>query len=399
MSEFTIVEDGPQRRTVIKVIGVGGGGGNAVNRMIESGIHDVDFLAANTDSQALNRCLAPVRLPLGRSVTKGLGAGGKPDVGAAAAEEDKDAIKAALEGADMVFVTAGMGGGTGTGAAPIVARVAKEMGALTVAVVTRPFGFEGSRKAKLAQDGIEKLMKAVDAVITIPNDKLLSLAGPHAPINEAFLKADDVLRMGVQGISEIITVEGHVNVDFGDVKTVMEGKGMVLMGIGRGTGDARAADAAVAAIHNPLLEEVKVDGAQGILVSVIASPDFSITELHEIMAIITENCHPDAVIKYGYSTNEAFRDELFVTVIAAGFPQGEEERPAIKAEELPRGYGVKPAKPEGRREEDLFAGYRAEPITRPSRLPLRSVVLSQKDDVNLDIPTILRQGYTLGQGN
>jgi cell division protein FtsZ len=392
------VDDGPQRRTVIKVIGVGGGGGNAVNRMIESGIHDVDFVAANTDSQALNRCFAPVKVALGRSITKGLGAGGKPDVGAAAAEEDKEAIKAALDGADMVFVTAGMGGGTGTGAAPIVARVAKEMGALTVAVVTRPFGFEGSRKAKLAQDGIEKLMKAVDAVITIPNDKLLSLAGPHAPINEAFLKADDVLRMGVQGISEIITVEGHVNVDFGDVKTVMEGKGMVLMGIGHGTGDARAADAATAAIHNPLLEEVRVDGAQGILVSVIASPDFSITELHEIMAIITENSHPDAIIKYGYSTNEAFRDELFVTVIAAGFPQGEEERP-MKAEELPRGYGAKTVKPEGRREEDLFAGYRAEPLTRPSRLPLRSVVLSQKDDVNLDIPTILRQGYTLGQGN
>jgi len=398
MSEFTIVEDEPRRRTVIKVIGVGGGGGNAVNRMIESGIHDVDFLAANTDAQALNRCLAPVKVVLGRSITKGLGAGGKPDVGAAAAEEDKEAIKAALEGADMVFVTAGMGGGTGTGAAPIVARVAKEMGALTVAVVTRPFNFEGSRKAKLAQDGIEKLMKAVDAVITIPNDKLLSLAGPHAPINEAFLKADDVLRMGVQGISEIITVEGHVNVDFGDVKTVMEGKGVVLMGIGRGTGDTRAIDAATSAIHNPLLEEVRIDGAQGILVSVIASADFSITELHEVTVVVTENCHPAAVIKYGYATHEDLRDQLFVTVIAAGFPASDEERPLIKEAELPRGYGVKPAKPEGR-VDDLFAGYRAEPLTRPSRLPLRSVTLSHKEDTNLDIPTILRQGYTLGQGN
>lgn len=399
MSDFTIVENEPQRRTVIKVIGVGGGGGNAVNRMIESGIHDVDFLAANTDAQALNRCLAPVKVVLGRNITKGLGAGGKPDVGAAAAEEDKEAIKAALEGADMVFVTAGMGGGTGTGAAPVVARVAKELGALTVAVVTRPFGFEGGRKFKLAQEGIEKLMKSVDAVITIPNDKLLTLAGPHAPINEAFLKADDVLRMGVQGISEIITVEGHVNVDFGDVKTVMEGKGMVLMGIGHGSGDARAADAATSAIQNPLLEDIRIDGAQGILVSVIASPDFSITELHEIMGIITENSHPDAVIKYGYSINESYRDELFVTVIAAGFTQGEEERPAIKSEEMPRGYGVKPRLEPRRSEEDLFAGYRAEPLTRPTRLPLRSAVLSQKEDVNLDIPTILRQGYTLGQGN
>jgi len=397
MSDFTIVEDEPRRNTVIKVIGVGGGGSNAVNRMVRAGLRDVDFLAANTDAQALSSCLAPVKLALGR---KGLGAGGKPEEGAAAAEEDKDAIKAALAGADMVFVTAGMGGGTGTGAAPIVARVAKELGALTVAVVTKPFGFEGRTKAKLAQDGIEKLMKSVDAVIAIPNDKLLSLAGTHAPIDEVYLKADDVLRMGVQGISEIITVEGHINVDFSDVRTVMEGKGAVLMGIGRGTGESRATDAAYMAIHNPLLEEIQVDGAQGVLVSVVASPDFSMSELTQIMDLVTENSHPDAIIKYGYATNENFRDEICVTVIAAGFQP--EEAAAIKSEELPRGYGVKPAtKPEARaaREEDLFAGYRAEPLTRPSRLPLRSAVLSQKEDVNLDIPTILRQGYTLGQGN
>ena len=409
MSDFTIVDDEPLRRTVIKVIGVGGGGSNAVNRMIEAGIRDVDFLAANTDSQALGRCLAPVKVPLGRNITKGLGAGGKPDVGAAAAEEDKEAIKACLEGADMVFVTAGMGGGTGTGAAPIVARVAKELGALTVAVVTRPFGFEGGRKAKLAQDGIEKLMKSVDAIITIPNDKLLSLAGAHAPINEAFLKADDVLRMGVQGISEIITVEGHVNVDFGDVKTVMEGKGVVLMGIGRGTGDTRAVDAATMSIQNPLLEEVSIDGAQGILVSVIASPDFSITELNEIMGIITQNCHPDAIIKYGYSINDTFRDEICVTVIAAGFNQPEEDaKAAPRAEDSarmfagPRSPKAAPEAPRPREEpSDLFAGgYRAEPLTRPTRLPLRGVTLSPRgDDPNLDIPTILRQGYTLGQGN
>ena len=408
MSDFTIVDE-PQRRTVIKVIGVGGGGSNAVNRMIEAGIRDVDFLGANTDGQALNRCLAPVKIPLGRSITKGLGAGGKPDIGAAAAEEDKEALKAALQGSDMVFVTAGMGGGTGTGAAPIVARVAKELGALTVAVVTRPFGFEGSRKAKLAQDGIEKLMKSVDAIITIPNDKLLSLAGAHAPINEAFLKADDVLRMGVQGISEIITVEGHVNVDFGDVKTVMEGKGVVLMGIGRGTGDTRALDAATMSIQNPLLDDATIDGAQGILVSVIASPDFSITELNEIMEVITQNCHPDAIIKYGYSINETYRDEIYVTVIAAGFPAEEEAR----AEEAARSAGPRspvpprdPKVPEAakaRADEpsDLFAGsFRTEPLTRPNRLPLRSVTLTPRsDDVNLDIPTILRQGYTLGQGN
>jgi cell division protein FtsZ len=416
VSDFTIVDEEPLRRTVIKVIGVGGGGSNAVNRMIEAGIRDVDFLAANTDSQALNRCLAPVKVPLGRNITKGLGAGGKPDVGAAAAEEDKEALKACLEGADMVFVTAGMGGGTGTGAAPIVARVAKELGALTVAVVTRPFGFEGGRKSKLAQDGIEKLMKSVDAIITIPNDKLLSLAGAHAPINEAFLKADDVLRMGVQGISEIITVEGQINVDFGDVKTVMEGKGLVLMGIGRGTGDTRAVDAATMSIQNPLLEDVTIDGAQGILVSVIASPDFSITELNEIMGIITQNSHPEAIIKCGYSINEGFRDEICVTVIAAGFPQADEEpRAAPRAEEsryasprAPLGHRepapkAAPVEPRIRAEEpsDLFSGgYRTEQVTRPSRLPSRTPGLSTRaEDANLDIPTILRQGYSLGQGN
>ncbi len=401
MSDFTIVEDEALRRTVIKVIGVGGGGSNAVNRMIESGIKDVDFLAANTDSQALGKCLAPVKIALGRNVTKGLGAGGKPDVGAAAAEEDKESIRAGLEGADMVFVTAGMGGGTGTGAAPVVARVAKELGALTVAVVTRPFGFEGVRKKKLAVEGIEKLMKSVDAIISIPNDKLLSLAGTHAPINEAFLKADDVLRMGVQGISEIITVEGAINVDFGDVKTVMEGRGVVLMGIGRGTGDNRAVDAATQSIQNPLLDDVRIDGAQGILVSVLASADFSINELNEIMEIITENTHPDAIIKYGYSINESFRDEICVTVIAAGFPQSEEDLMASasgqRGREVPGDLFASGTRAESNRAE----APRNEPF-RPAAKPVSrtpSLVAGRMEDTNLDIPTILRQGYSFQQGN
>jgi len=411
MSDFTIVDDQPLRRTVIKVIGVGGGGSNAVNRMIEAGIKDVDFLAANTDSQALNRCLAGIKIPLGRNITKGLGAGGKPDVGAAAAEEDKETLKSFLEGADMVFVTAGMGGGTGTGAAPIVARVAKELGALTVAVVTRPFGFEGSRKAKLAQDGIEKLMKSVDAIITIPNDKLLALAGAHAPINDAFLKADDVLRMGVQGISEVITVEGTINVDFGDVKTVMEGKGMVLMGIGRGSGDTRAVDAATMSIRNPLLDEVSIEGAQGILVSIVGSSDFSLNEMDEIMNIITDRAHTDAIIKCGYSINESFRDEICVTVIAAGFQTEETEAPraAPRVEEpQSRPYGgprtpkaAEMVRPRVDDTADLFgSGYRTEPVTRPARIPTRTPSYgARSDDANLDIPTILRQGYSLGQGN
>ncbi|MEI8094069.1 MAG: cell division protein FtsZ [Spirochaetales bacterium] len=405
MSDFTIVDEEPQRRTVIKVIGVGGGGSNAVNRMIESGIKDVDFLAANTDSQALGKCLAPVKIALGRNVTKGLGAGGKPDVGAAAAEEDKESIKACLLGADMVFVTAGMGGGTGTGAAPVVARVAKELGALTVAVVTRPFGFEGGRKKKLALEGIEKLMKSVDAIISIPNDKLLNLAGAHAPINEAFLKADDVLRMGVQGISEIITVEGAINVDFGDVKTVMEGRGVVLMGIGRGTGENRAIDAATLSIQNPLLEDVKIDGAQGILVSVIASPDFSMTELGEIMDIVTENTHPDAIIKYGYSLNDNFRDEICVTVIAAGFPNAEEELVAAasssnyapRAREVPGDLFGSAA-----RSEATAASARTDNFLRASVRPQPrspSLVAGGMEQSDLDIPTILRQGHAYSQGN
>ena len=408
MSDFTIVDDEPLRRTVIKVIGVGGGGSNAVNRMIESGIKDVDFLAANTDSQALGKCLAPVKIALGRSVTKGLGAGGKPDVGAAAAEEDKESIKACLEGADMVFVTAGMGGGTGTGAAPVVARVAKELGALTVAVVTRPFGFEGSRKKKLAMDGIEKLMKSVDAIISIPNDKLLTLAGAHAPINDAFLKADDVLRMGVQGISDIITTEGAINVDFGDVKTVMEGRGVVLMGIGRGTGENRAVDAATQSIQNPLLEDVKIDGAQGILVSILGSPDFSMGEYGEIMDIITENAHPDAIIKCGYAINESFRDEICVTVIAAGFPAADEEvQDQGYQNQGQTAYAASSARPQAA-PGPLFnsgAAYRTETATmdtlsRPVRTqPRAPMVASRFEETNLDIPTIIRQGYAPAQGN
>jgi cell division protein FtsZ len=403
MSEITIVDE-PLRRTIIKVIGVGGGGSNAVNRMIESGLKDVDFLAANTDNQALAKCKAPVKVTLGRSVTKGLGAGGKPDVGAAAAEEDKEALKAVLAGADMVFVTAGMGGGTGTGAAPIVARIAKELGALTVAVVTRPFSFEGSRKRDLAQDGIEKLQKSVDAIITIPNDKLLELAGPHAPINEAFQQADDVLRMGVQGISEIITVEGQMNVDFADVKTVMEGRGAVLMGIGKGSGENRAIDAATAAIQNPLLDEVQIDGAKGILVAVTASPDFSLAEFQEIMDIITQNRHEDALIKQGYSINENLRDEVIVTVIAAGFGERDAEVRTVLTEDsrsnlsfpkTPKPLeGVRPRSDNGF--GDLFSSARSPaPAAAMKTMPRQGGLAPRNEEDNLEIPTILRQNLSL----
>ncbi|NNM53796.1 MAG: cell division protein FtsZ [Spirochaetales bacterium] len=398
MSEITMVDDAVHRSTVIKVVGVGGGGSNAVNRMIEAGLKDVDFVAANTDNQALAKCKASIKVTLGKSVTKGLGAGGKPDVGAAAAEEDKEALKAALSGADMVFVTAGMGGGTGTGAAPVVARIAKEQGALTVAVVTKPFGFEGGKKQKLAQDGIEKLLKSVDAIITIPNDKLLNIAGAHAPISEAFLRADDVLRMGVQGISDIITVEGQLNVDFADVKTVMEGRGAVLMGIGRGTGENRAVDAATQSIQNPLLEEVQIDGAKGILVAVTASPDFSLAEFNEIMSIITQNSHEDALIKPGLAINESLRDEVIVTVIAAGFGPREEEVRPERSSELPLGMAKTAKSVEGLRPrgmENLGELFPNQAAASPAKPQPRTGLQPRNEDDNLDIPTILRQGVRL----
>ena len=320
-------------------------------------------------------------------------------MGAAAAEEDKESLKAALSGSDMVFVTAGMGGGTGTGAAPVVARIAKEQGALTVAVVTKPFGFEGGKKQKLAQDGIEKLLKSVDAIITIPNDKLLNIAGAHAPISEAFLRADDILRMGVQGISEIITVEGQLNVDFADVKTVMEGRGAVLMGIGRGTGENRAVDAATQSIQNPLLEEVQIDGAKGILVAVTASPDFSLAEFHEIMSIITQNSHEDALIKPGLAINESLRDEVVVTVIAAGFgPREDEARPVERSAELPLGLPKSNKAVEGLRPRgmenlgELFPNSTSVPPAKPQP---RAGLQPRNEEDNLDIPTILRQGVRL----
>jgi len=313
-----VEEQDSERITRIKVIGVGGGGSNAVNRMIECGIGGVEFYAANTDSQALNRSLAPNRLSLGKTVTRGLGAGGVPEKGAAAAEEEKEALKAALEGADMVFITAGMGGGTGTGAAPVVAKIAKELGCLTVAVVTKPFSYEGGRKMKLAEEGIDKLRKNVDTLITIPNQRLLAIIEPNTPIKTAFLKADDVLRMGVQGVSDLITRHGDVNIDFADVRTIMEGKGDALMGIGRAGGENRAVDAATMAIKNPLLEDSSIDGAQAILVNVCGASDASMEELAEIMEIVTTNAQEDAAIIQGISFDDSLKDEIMVTVIATG---------------------------------------------------------------------------------
>jgi len=311
--------------TVIKVVGVGGGGGNAVNRMIAAGLKKVDYVAMNTDMQALQRSNAETRLPLGAELTGGLGAGGVPDVGEQAADESREDIKAVLENADMAFITAGMGGGTGTGSAPIVAEVAKELNALTVAVVTTPFLFEGRKKMKLAEEGIEKLRKHVDTLIIIPNQYLLKIVEKDTPIKQAFHLADDVLRQGVQGISELITEPGEINIDFADVRTVMKGRGDALMGIGVGEGENRAIDAATSAINNPLLENARIEGAKGILVNVTGGDDLTLKEYQDVVEIITTNSDDDALVIAGQSYNPDLGDRIKVTVIATGFNREDSE--------------------------------------------------------------------------
>ena len=326
IEEQASLQDSYGSPTVIKVIGVGGGGSNAVNRMIAAGLTHVEFLAVNTDLQALQLSNAETRLPLGSKLTGGLGAGGKPEVGEKAALEDKEEIQNIIRGADMVFITAGMGGGTGTGAAPIIAEVAREMGILTVAVVTKPFDFEGRRKKQLAEEGIAKLRAAVDTLITIPNQHLLKIVERRTPIKEAFLIADDVLRQGVQGISDLITKPGEINIDFADVKTIMNGRGDALMGIGVGNGENRAVDAATNAINNPLLEDARIEGAKGILVNVSGGVDFSLSEYEEVLNIITANADDDALIIAGSAVDELMDNEVKVTVIATGFENEDREK-------------------------------------------------------------------------
>jgi cell division protein FtsZ len=321
--------------TIIKVIGVGGGGSNAVNRMIASGLRNVHFVAANTDLQALHQAKAEVKLPLGAKLTQGLGAGGIPEVGEKAALEDQEKIRSALEGADMVFVTAGMGGGTGTGAAPVVAKISKELGILTVAVVTKPFDFEGKRKMQIALRGIEALRAAVDSLIVIPNQYLLKIGERRTKVTEAFSMADDVLRQGVQGISDLITEVGYINIDFADVRTIMDGKGDALMGIGIGSGDNRAVDAATNAINNPLLEDARIEGAKGILVSVTGGPDLALSELDEIVRLITGNADADAMIIAGNTIDPSMNDTIKVSVIATGFRSRQPEVPVVEHKQNP----------------------------------------------------------------
>ena len=353
----------PDTFAKIKVIGVGGGGTNAVNRMIEAGLAGVDFWAMNTDNQVLRTSAAERTLQLGENLTKGLGAGGNPEIGRASGEESKNDIKKALEGADMVFVTAGMGGGTGTGAAPVIAEIAKEMGILTVAVVTKPFRFEGPRRARLAEEGIENLKAHVDTVIVIPNDRLLNVVEKKATLMEAFKEADDVLRQGVQGISDIITIPGLINVDFADVKAVMSNAGSALMGIGIAEGEQRAIEAAQAAISSPLLE-TDIAGARAVLVNVTAGPDLTLAEVYEAADLIRAGTDAeDANIIFGTVLDPRLQGAIRITVLATGFNDGSGPVRLHK----PTPAAPTPPQPSG---------------PEPTRVPA---------DTDLDIPAFLRR--------
>jgi cell division protein FtsZ len=319
---------------VIKVVGIGGGGVNAINRMIEVGLKGVEFIAINTDAQALLMSDADVKLDIGRELTRGLGAGADPDVGRKASEDHREEIEEVLKGADMVFVTAGEGGGTGTGGAPVVAEIARAIGALTIGVVTRPFGFEGRRRAQQADVGIDELRDEVDTLIVIPNDRLLSISDRQVSVLDAFKSADHVLMSGVQGITDLITTPGLINLDFADVKSVMQGAGTALMGIGSARGDDRATAAAETAISSPLLE-ASIDGARGVLLSISGGSDLGLFEINESARLVAESAHPEANIIFGAVIDDALGDEVRVTVIAAGFDGGQPgpARPVVKRAE------------------------------------------------------------------
>ncbi len=324
----------------IKVVGVGGGGSNAVNRMIEEGLQGVEFIAVNTDAQALMLSKAPKRVRIGDKLTKGLGSGGDPENGLKAAEESSDELYEALKGSDMVFLTAGIGGGTGTGASPIIGQIAKEVGALTIGVVTRPFSFEGKRRQQVAEEGIQKLKSEVDTLIVIPNDRLLEIVDKRASIQEAFGVADDVLRQGIQGISELITVPGLINLDFADVRSIMDEGGAALMAIGRASGDNRAVEAAQAAISSSLLD-ITIDGARGILFNVNGGPDLSLFEVNQAAEIIQETAHPEVNIIFGAVIDPDMEDHIQITVIATGFDGTERRRPVAAAAKRPIEFPVR----------------------------------------------------------
>jgi cell division protein FtsZ len=373
---------------VIKVVGVGGGGTNAVNRMVDAGLRGVEFIAANTDAQALQMCDADIKLNIGHDLTRGLGAGANPDVGFGAAAESRDDIKEALKGADMVFVTAGEGGGTGTGAAPVIAEIAKnEIGALTVGVVTKPFEFEGTQRTRSAEEGIARLREVVDTLIVIPNEKLLGMVERRTTILDAFREADNVLRQGVQGITDLITIPGLINLDFADVRTVMADAGSALMGIGTASGEHRAADAAKAAISSPLLED-SVQGATGILLNISGTADLGLFEVNEAAQIVQEAADPNANIIFGTVLDEDAGDEVQVTVIATGF---DAKRPSGLGRSRPA--AAEPTPRERRRDRDELPTRRSpdrEPRDRRPRVDDGQRSSLEISDDDIDIPPFLR---------
>ncbi|MGE0384842.1 MAG: cell division protein FtsZ [Gammaproteobacteria bacterium] len=379
---------------VIKVIGVGGGGGNAVQHMLSAKIEGVEFICANTDAQALKSSAARTTLQLGADITKGLGAGANPEVGRQAALEDRDRVSDVLEGADMVFITAGMGGGTGTGAAPIIAQIAKEMGVLTVAVVTRPFKFEGRKRAEVAEHGIRELSQFVDSLITIPNEKLLSVLGRDISLLDAFKSANNVLFGAVQGIAELITCPGYINVDFADVRTVMAEMGMAMMGSGRGTGPERAREAAEAAIASPLLEDISIAGAKGILVNITSGANITLGEFETVGNIIKDLASDNATVVVGTAIDPKLNDELRVTVVATGLNGGRKDKEREK-EEAQAAAAVAPAQPPKLQPVPAPAevDYRAleRPAVTRKRSPEPAAGAPVTDPDYLDIPAFLRR--------
>jgi len=383
----------------IKVVGVGGGGGNAVNTMIAAGLPGVDFIAANTDAQALKANLAPIKMQLGEKLTRGLGAGGNPEVGKRSAQEDVERLREYLADADMIFITAGMGGGTGTGAAPVIAKVAKELGSLTVGVVTKPFVFEGKRRMKQADEGMKDLKASVDTLISIPNQRLLSVAGRNSSILETFKKADDVLLQAVRGISDLITVHGLINLDFADVRAIMSEMGMAMMGAAIAQGENRAIEAAQKAISSPLLEDVSIQGARGVLINITGGPDLSLHEVNEAATLIQEEADDEANIIFGAVIDESMGDEVRITVIATGFGEivaadktknGKDGRPATAADGRPvRRLGLiedeldVPTWQRRRQEPPIANGRGAARVAAPAD--------GEGDGEDYDVPTFLRR--------
>jgi cell division protein FtsZ len=379
---FEFVETDPVNTAKIKVIGIGGGGGNAVNTMISYKLKGVEFIAANTDAQALKASTSPIKIQLGAQVTKGLGAGSDPEIGKNAAMETKEFIKEYLAGADMVFITAGLGGGTGTGGAPIVAEISKELGILTVAVITKPFLFEGKRRSVQAEQGIAELRQIVDTLIIVPNQRLLSLGGKNLSLLEAFKRADDILYHAVKGISDLIMVPGLINLDFADVKNIMSGMGMALMGTGIASGDNRAVEAAQKAISSPLLEDNTIQGAHGILLNITGGPDMTLYEINEASSLIQGEAHEDANIIFGTVVDETMEDEIRITVIATGFEEASKKKQLLTS-------------------ISRFGGHKREDLSMPTFIrqdkPIENVnvikmgMVDDIDHMDLEIPTFLRR--------